>query len=307
MRAPSVRGLLRYWFRASALGAGLSPNEARRDEALVFGSVHGDGDGLVPRASRVVVRFASLDQPRPVSVDILPHKDNRSLVQGLPEGSKFSVSWALRPARPVYQGALDPASCIEWLVPVAFGLGGLGQRSRRGFGTLRAEGSSDLASAIDTLRRGFGGQQQDPTEPQDYPVLSPALAVVLEGRLPPAAQPRRDVPPFRDHPHAAVARSPQDGPPGGGSAETVRRVMAEVFHEVSKVLPRGGGTFGGIRPRRASAFHLRILAGGCLRATIFRLKGEGGADVRKQLQVATDKLGLTTVVWGTKWWEQPGG
>ncbi len=115
IRAPSIRGQLRWWFRA--LGA--SPEQ----EKEVFGGVHGE-----VRASSVVVRV-SCRALRMAKALVLPHKNMgpRSCIE---EGAGFDLHLIARRCDEKRFAEADLA-LRTWLL-----LGGLGFRSNRGAGSV---------------------------------------------------------------------------------------------------------------------------------------------------------------------------
>lgn len=123
IRAPSIRGELRWWFRV------LGGNRDLENE--VFGAVHGR-----VTASALMVRVAedkrSMDAPR------LPKNQNfflRKRTDGcLPQGSRATLRLRLRKA--LSSSAEDAwCRCLE----VFFQLGAIGARSTRGCGAFAVE------------------------------------------------------------------------------------------------------------------------------------------------------------------------
>jgi CRISPR-associated protein Cmr1 len=129
-RAPSIRGVLRYWWRATSTLAG--EEQLLAGERELFGGVHGPS----PLASRVSI--AILDQQSTPG----PRPDNKPYAFGVtgkdPEGearnrqvhtnatARLRVEWRDDNAREEVQRALK-----AWLL-----FGGVGGRSRRGAGSI---------------------------------------------------------------------------------------------------------------------------------------------------------------------------
>ncbi len=151
LRPPSFRGALRFWLRA-LLGAGLGDGalqELREEETKVF------GDANLDSGSPVIVRVANSPQPgrftAPQGVGLryllfsmgLRERDPRTGQSTtiwrdcFPPGSSFELILQTRtPGRSQAQEmALRRAGASLWLL---VRLGGLGARSRRGGGSLRA-------------------------------------------------------------------------------------------------------------------------------------------------------------------------
>jgi CRISPR-associated protein Cmr1 len=202
LRPPSMRGCLRYWFRA--LAGGLlqeSLPEIFAAESAVFGST--------ARASAVVVRlFGSprigipiADEPEPppglgyMFWSVLQQKRDAIL-----PGERFRLRMTLRPlpfaAVEVAGRKLEKADCFE-LAAVALWLfvrlGGVGARSRRGGGGLRAiaepegwparlpplvsratspaELATELGEGLRRLRQAARWQARPPADPSSYDIL----------------------------------------------------------------------------------------------------------------------------------------
>jgi len=127
LRAASVRGALRFWLRA-LLGGVIGDkdlNALRKAEAAVFGSTD-------TGASPVVVRIdgeVQFDAYRP----LLHNPAKQFTFSGIKPDQTFSLE--LVPRLPHTQVSPVVLSVTAlWLL-----LGGLGKRSRRGFGTLRLQ------------------------------------------------------------------------------------------------------------------------------------------------------------------------
>jgi CRISPR-associated protein Cmr1 len=126
-RAASVRGVMRYWLRALlARQAGNTLEVLRQAEKRIMGST-----GM---ASPVVVRAtfpADQGSPRTASYYLLPHT-GRARAPAFAPDSRFVLDVRPRP------GVAVPDLAVAALA-LALTLGGLGRRSRRGFGSLEVE------------------------------------------------------------------------------------------------------------------------------------------------------------------------
>jgi len=137
LRAPSIRGLLRWWFRA-IMGGMTSLENLKELEKSVFGSTE--------QKSAVKIRTATNSQPASIdvpselgylwfSMHMQKKKDERLCCY--PKGSKFEIM--------LYSGneaTLNIASGCLWALLY---LGGVGSRMRRGAGSLKVINSSDKA------------------------------------------------------------------------------------------------------------------------------------------------------------------
>ena len=142
IRAPSIRGTLRWWFRVLAGG-----RDVRKEEEELFGSVHG-ADGPVASAISVRVEDAAIKNnqkaiPLPINTPMgyigyfAQASGNKQGVYRteaghyIGEGSTFTLKIrAVRPVRPELWARLEEAvKAFVWV-------GALGLRATRGFGRL---------------------------------------------------------------------------------------------------------------------------------------------------------------------------
>lgn len=129
-RAPSLKGVLRYWWRA--INGHLQLNELLEQEGLIFGSA-----GEAGRSS-FNLRIDTVDlQTHKTSP--LPHKD-RFQLRCISPGSRFDIITSMR-KEVVYKGnIIFDQQRLESLILIVSALGGLGQRSRRGMGCFMIQG-----------------------------------------------------------------------------------------------------------------------------------------------------------------------
>jgi len=126
LRAASVRGALRFWLRALLGGViGDAPDrldELRKAESAVFGSTD-------TGASAVIVRVTGEEQAQPFRP--LPHSQSKTFTaQGIAPSKALTITLAPRPPhRHIPEAALGPL--VMFIL-----LGGMGKRSRRGFGSV---------------------------------------------------------------------------------------------------------------------------------------------------------------------------
>ncbi|WP_161541367.1 type III-B CRISPR module RAMP protein Cmr1 [Rhodothermus marinus] len=184
LRAASIRGALRFWLRA-LLGGVIGDkdlNALRKAEAAVFGSTD-------TGASPVVVRIGGevqFDSYRP----LLHNPEKKFTFMGIQPDQAFSLELIPRPPHTQVSPIVLSVTAL-WLL-----LGGLGKRSRRGFGTLRLQNEVESflftpeaykdASELETTLRQVIQQAQDQARnlistlkiapgtfriPPDFPVL----------------------------------------------------------------------------------------------------------------------------------------
>jgi len=125
LRAPSFRGVMRFWLRALLGGVlGDDTKQIFRHESTVFGST----DHSSPVVVRIPVQRLETDGYNP----LLHHKETRFRFQGFKPDQKFTLTLLARG-----EDAFEQAIKALHLLCL---LGGLGRRSRRGFGSLQVVG-----------------------------------------------------------------------------------------------------------------------------------------------------------------------
>lgn len=133
LRAPSIRGQLRWWWRTLCYGSG--------DE--LFGSASGDHGS----ASRIQTRLISPPEPHHCTAQILPHKENpnhRGAKQAIQERQDlFTIE-----IRPLRRGLKEEEAkrlsntLDAWLL-----MGAVGQRANRSAGSVWPEANAPEAPA----------------------------------------------------------------------------------------------------------------------------------------------------------------
>ena len=156
IRAPSIRGQLRWWFRTLGGFKSLAPAPLREQEALIFGSAAGD-EGT---ASKLIIRTTALTSTVVKDADqmgapmlsekgylLFPlrsnPKRNEYKGRGVLERGSFTLSLTWR-------GEPNIWTDIKSLVTVFSHLGSLGFRSRRGYGAISPISTTplDLKAAL---------------------------------------------------------------------------------------------------------------------------------------------------------------
>ncbi|MHC1595187.1 MAG: type III-B CRISPR module RAMP protein Cmr1 [Methanotrichaceae archaeon] len=144
LRVPSIKGVLRFWWRALMLGRLGSIEKVRREEAGIFGSAGEEGQ------SRVHLRLSLFDNKKISGKDdVLKYADSGEVIgpgaRYLGYGLMNAGGKLTRPSSKCHFGLellFKPDTKEEHVKPVeaaliAMGLfGGLGSRSRRGYGSL---------------------------------------------------------------------------------------------------------------------------------------------------------------------------
>ena len=149
IRPPSIKGALRFWWRALNWGRCNDLQVLHREEACLFGAaVDEKGGGQGKFLLQVVEQPRKIEKIWPLSLSkaqktsgergssyfgfgLWEDKSNPLHREAFSEGQEFSISLCFKPNTPV-----DDIEAIKETLKV-FGLfGGLGSRSRRGFGSV---------------------------------------------------------------------------------------------------------------------------------------------------------------------------
>lgn len=257
MRATSIRGQMRYWYRAIK-GASISdPTKLYEQESKVFGSTT-EGS-----------KFSLLVTPRKTFEEfdrfaMLPHKSDsreRSVTAALNDGQIYDLKLVSRPNENIKTSAL--ASLAVWSL-----LGGLGRRSRRMFGGVRITAKKD-----------------SPAQEQWYDAINQPeqLAQTIQTILPQCVKSdaalNNTLPTFPTlHQHHAWIMV------GQRSYEDVNDLVVDLFRELLRrsEFRAKEQSFGYVRPtRRASTLHAQVRQIGNLYypvLTVLRSKPEKDID-----------------------------
>lgn len=249
-RAAPFRGLARWWFRAMGGSAWTLP-EVRRREVETFG----EAETASPVMFRVVHATAN-----PNRFEINPGSQRSALRCALPPGSTVQLRLQANPWARNPTAALRRAYAALW---VSLQFGGVGQRCRRGAGSLQirsvefpsgwdelpkqveAEDPKELADALGSglriVRKEIGATSLAQCSTAPYPVLHPKHAMVQVGKLDLGASPGQD---------------PAEHPAEQARRELMNLRRKDGWHQSNQSEPE----FGGIRPRLASPLWLRIAA-----------------------------------------------
>lgn len=235
LRASSIRGILRYWLRA-VLGAQTpSPSLLFAEESKILGST--------AVGSKVQVRVQpSRSLQKAGNQTVLPAQTKGYSLShtAFTPGSEFRIVLS---THPLYSGSiLDANSDLLKAIFLMVHLGGLGRRARRGSGNLRVleakgyEGTPELAVTSDNrdALAHYLAQVAQYVTPETrtigyrptFPIFAGDTAVVLLGQ----------------ETHSSYDRA-----------------FKELWN-VSGPYHHAGGIFGDVRPRRASAIHMRVAA-----------------------------------------------
>lgn len=124
LRVPSLKGALRFWWRA--IHPNLSLNEVKTKETEIFG---GAGDNEAKKSS-FLLQITNVKK-NVQKISALPHKERSHRPKSITPNSTFNI--IIRPESEVIKNLLLLTSII----------GGIGARSRRGFGCFQIESIDD--------------------------------------------------------------------------------------------------------------------------------------------------------------------
>jgi CRISPR-associated protein Cmr1 len=139
LRAPSIKGALRFWWRA--MNGHLSLDELKKQEAAIFGDTK--------KRSNVILRIVNFTKKREKNISLTPHhrqgycnrnndncyfKNNQCAKSYTKQGLFFNFELKIN-----FDENVITQQELEKLLKVTFLLGGFGKRSRRGFGSVKIE------------------------------------------------------------------------------------------------------------------------------------------------------------------------
>jgi CRISPR-associated protein Cmr1 len=222
LRAASFRGAMRFWLRALLGGVlGDRPDKIFERESQVFGSTD--------HASPVVVRL-ELHNLGSDGFNPLPHKQVTFRFNGFKPGQRFDICLLSRD-----EDALQQAQ--KALLLLCY-LGGLGRRSRRGFGSLQIT-DGELALTAKTVKE-----------------LSKALKQRLDAILPSSFAELSDVPRFPIlHPDWAQIKVYTQEFDSDSELEGWRKAIKFVMDKAHK---HKNPALGFANPRQASPVHVHV-------------------------------------------------
>ncbi|RMF60003.1 MAG: type III-B CRISPR module RAMP protein Cmr1 [Calditrichaeota bacterium] len=132
LRPPSIKGMLRFWWRAIRA---TEVESLREDEAYIFGSSN-------EKIGRSKFRLLLRGEIKSVDTQPLPHHS----------GDKKSFSLPAIGAGNLFKIITDADEDIQNLIIVASILGGVGKRARRGFGSFRITRVNGINLPLEDLK-----------------------------------------------------------------------------------------------------------------------------------------------------------
>jgi CRISPR-associated protein Cmr1 len=176
IRTASVRGQLRYWFRAIEGANTVDLKELWKAESALFGSTEG--------SSVVSLRLYADGELKTASYAMLPHRKEtreQSWQDAISPDQKLRLEIVTRPGVARVPPKVIKA-LITWLL-----LGGLGKRSRRMFGALESSNLTGKLADGDALADTIGQNLQTIVKYSDlpgvpaFPTLHPDYSRVVVG------------------------------------------------------------------------------------------------------------------------------
>ena len=165
IRAPSIRGQLRWWFRTLGGFKSLAPMSVRDQEAMIFGTTAGDegqaGKLILRVASQTLAEAANADDLEagmgtPLGYALFPLRssrdgDGKRGILGTGVSFRLTLLW---------RGSPDVWSSLRSLVLAWANLGAMGFRARRGFGSIWLKSPSTIElPGIDLALQAFSSPE----------------------------------------------------------------------------------------------------------------------------------------------------
>jgi len=154
LRPPAIKGAMRFWWRA--IHGNLSLEELKKQESAILG---GAGDGNALKSSfRIKLSNMHLITEQ---VNPLPHKQNSGFtISGYKENQNFNIELIGK-----------ELTQIKNIFKLSTILGGLGQRARRGFGSIEIQNQDSISvesiqSLISEINPDFNYQSES-----NYPYI----------------------------------------------------------------------------------------------------------------------------------------
>ena len=139
LRAPSIKGALRFWWRA--MNGHLRLGDKKNKDGIIIQkglkTIEGEIFGSTSERSKVIIRIQAqeLDQYKE-RTSPLPHKQRSFEKEAFSKGTVFTVHLSLTKTISYNEMVFNLQSLTALFTLVSV-LGGLGNRSRRGFGSFK--------------------------------------------------------------------------------------------------------------------------------------------------------------------------
>lgn len=271
LRPTAFRGALRFWLRA-LLGGEIGDNFKLVND--VESKVFGDTSG----ASPVVVRIDYMQFPEYASYRPLLHNPRRTFkFDGFKPKQKFVLKLSSRLGSQFDLQDLTPCLLLFLL------LGGLGRRSRRGFGTLKAENiiSHDKNGIQEIIGPNYTDIESFASAARDIFKRRSKITSILDHKPVKSSTSTPKFPIFdNDHTKVLLCKQP---------FKRWEDAMTQFWGKLRSSPYRNDRVFGKESPRQASPLHLRVIQVGdsdayYLLMTAFRTRFKQGRPNWKRLE-----------------------
>lgn len=154
LRPASIKGIMRFWWRA--IHGNLTLDELRKKESEIFGSTDKKS------SFSIKLQYNGMDTER---TKPLPHKVFKKMA--FKKNDKFKICFKIT----------ENKDLVVNLFKLSILLGGFGQRSRRGFGSLKIIGEKTITSEemitnlIKTINKNFKYNNEKQTKEEKYPFI----------------------------------------------------------------------------------------------------------------------------------------
>lgn len=211
LRPPAFKALFRYWWRAAVIEADI--DNLREREGCLFGNTKG--------RSPLSIRISGIASPPPGQYAPLPHRPDAFTSQAYSPNGKFNIT--------LMATEFDE---YEKIAELGILLGGVGNRSRRGFGSIRYQN--------------WNFQDVDELQQKVYQTLNQISPRLFQTRNDKIQNSTVNLP---DYP---IIRAIYFGQNLWNNVSDLLRRIGRATHEHSH------NALGGINPRMASPIHVRI-------------------------------------------------
>ncbi len=148
LRAPSIKGALRFWWRA--MHADWELSKLKKEEAELFGGMYNENGKEIALRSKVLLRVEMMEEI--ISKNLARSIPVKYMAYGAEERAYFDVGTHFKACFKIIEKETKKVEKIKKDVRTAFSLltqfGGLGSKSRNGFGSFYCEESLSLSQLL---------------------------------------------------------------------------------------------------------------------------------------------------------------
>jgi CRISPR type III-B/RAMP module RAMP protein Cmr1 len=282
LRPPPFRGMMRYWFRALAGGVlgddGRALKTIRQKESEIFGSPDEKRGQSAVWVRLSAPKFASK------SYLLLPHKDKPKF-SAIPPGVTPTLTLTLKP-----NAEMQRLELAVWSLLVGLTVGGIGKRSRRGFGSLRVVETGELPLGLsDDLQQQLEEARQPPANAEELAKRIGGLLIAARSAF--TTFLGNPVTHINDLPRFSLLKSdthiviwtPKKDLPSAYDASVLAPLMSKLSSQMAQVGSDFAEAFGGINIRLPNTRD-RFRRASPLWVSTHRLQNDGWALVLTHLK-----------------------